>query len=203
MRVKTWRHWSDAFACFDAESREPMGWSVHRFADPANQEELTREEALQAARSLIPVPEDARLTLFQHIEHSPGSNLVLMEWERVFQDHQVEGDYLRILFHPSSRCLVELRKKWRDLALSGHSGRVSREQAIERVLGRMKKLDIHPDMRFVSANKAVVEYKRIRERPGSVDDRLAWIVELVSSQGWVKVHVDASTGKELSIIRSA
>lgn len=76
-------------------------------------------------------------------------------------------------------------------------------EAVKVVTARQRELRIPAAMKPASAEKAIVEYARDRSRPGPVENRVAWIVTLMSSTGFVNVHVDDRTGEVLDVRRSA
>ena len=77
-----------------------------------------------------------------------------------------------------------------------------REQDVVAIVQRERdNLDIDPHMEIATVEKAIVEYTPDRSRPGVVEDRIAWIVDLASSQGLARVHVDDRTGQVLEVLR--
>ncbi|MCK4341231.1 MAG: PepSY domain-containing protein [Phycisphaerae bacterium] len=80
---------------------------------------------------------------------------------------------------------------------------MTEDEAIAVVRRERAQLDIDPDMEVASAEQAIVEYMKDRTRPGVVEDRVAWIVELSSNEGFVLVHVDDQTGEILEVLRTA
>jgi len=117
VRIHTWRHWSDARVAFDADTGEVMAYSILRYADPLNDEEMTREEALAAASEAIQVPDDAVLKTFYHFEYGKNRKLARLEWKRIYQGLRVDGDTLRVTLHPKTHRIVEYFRKWRKLNL--------------------------------------------------------------------------------------
>ncbi len=80
---------------------------------------------------------------------------------------------------------------------------MTEQEAIRTVEARRRELRISPGMRMTSAEKSIVEFIKDRGRPGAVEDRVAWIVTLTSSLGFVCVHVEDRSGEVLEVIRSA
>jgi hypothetical protein len=76
-------------------------------------------------------------------------------------------------------------------------------EAVKLVLAKRRELRIPAAMQPASAEKSIVEYAKDRSRPGPVENRIAWIVTLLSSTGYVNVHVDDRTGEVLDVRRSA
>lgn len=76
-------------------------------------------------------------------------------------------------------------------------------EAINVVTTRQRELQIPAAMKPASAEKAIVEYSKDRSRPGPIENRVAWIVTLMSSTGFVNVQVDDRTGQVLDVRRSA
>jgi hypothetical protein len=76
-------------------------------------------------------------------------------------------------------------------------------EAIQLVESQQRGLDIDFQMELSSAERTIVEYTKNRDQPGLVEDRIAWIVVLSCSWGFVEVHVDDKTGNILSVKRSA
>lgn len=77
------------------------------------------------------------------------------------------------------------------------------QEALSLVDGRRRELRIAPDFKPVSAEKSIVEYTKNRQKPGPVENRIAWVVTLGSSLGFVQVHVEDRSGEVLEVIRSA
>ena len=80
---------------------------------------------------------------------------------------------------------------------------MTEEEAIRVVQSRRRELDIDPAMQIDGAEKAIVEYLANPDEPGEPEDRLAWIVSLSCSWGFVEVDVDDATGEVLTVRRSA
>ena len=80
---------------------------------------------------------------------------------------------------------------------------MTKQQAIAVVQRERFHLGLPPSMKMMSAEKAIVEHTRDRSRPGLVEDRIAWIVQLASSEGVAQVRVDDGTGEVLEVLRSA
>jgi len=117
VRVRTWRHWSDAAVHLDADNGELLYRCVDRLSDPPTSAEMTREEAEQAAASLVEIPRNARLASFRHEPFAPERKMVRLEWEHVHDGVRVEGDYLRVVIHPETHRLVSVARKWRPVRL--------------------------------------------------------------------------------------
>lgn len=78
---------------------------------------------------------------------------------------------------------------------------MSEPQVVAIVQRERGNLDIDPDMEIATVEKAIVEYTPDRSRPGVVEHRIAWIVDLASSGGMARVHVDDRTGEVLEVLR--
>ena len=117
VRVHISRHWSDARVKLDGDTGDMLGYSVDRYSDPPTRTELTGEQALALAASLISIPPDAVLDSFQHVEWAPRRWLVEIQWKRIHQGLRVDGDSIRVVIHPDTRRLVELEWFWRTLRL--------------------------------------------------------------------------------------
>ena len=116
VRVRTWRHWSDAAVHFDADTGEVLHWSVDRLSDPPTNAKLTQEEALRIAAGIIEIPLDAELHRFEHEEFAEGGRHVArIEWKRVHKGLRVDGDYLWVMIHPETHRLVAFGRKWRTM----------------------------------------------------------------------------------------
>jgi hypothetical protein len=124
VRVRTWRHWSDALAKLNADTGEAMGFVVERLADPPTRLELTLEEALAAVAESqwITLPPDAELERFHHFEYAEHRRMALLEWSRVVDGIAVKGDFLRVVIHPVTHRIVEFGVKWRNLSLRPAAG---------------------------------------------------------------------------------
>lgn len=118
VRVHIWGHWSDARVEFDAQSGELMVYSIDRYADPPNQEEIKQEKALAAVKKMIEIPSDALLKNFYHFNFSSQHKLARLEWKRIHQGLLVNGDYLYVSIHPKTLRIVEFACKWRKLRLT-------------------------------------------------------------------------------------
>ncbi|NLX21197.1 MAG: hypothetical protein GXY55_05925 [Phycisphaerae bacterium] len=116
VRVRTWRHWSDARVHLDADGGEVMHRCVDRLAEPPTDARLSQEEALRAAAGAMEIPRDARLSGFGHEPFADGGYQVArLEWEHYIKDVRVDGDYLWVQIHPITRRLVAYGLKWRKL----------------------------------------------------------------------------------------
>ena len=80
---------------------------------------------------------------------------------------------------------------------------MNQHEAIEIVNRQRATLEIGRDMEVSYTERAIVEHMKDRTRPGRVEDRIAWIVELANNAGFVHVHVDDETGDILEVLRSA
>jgi hypothetical protein len=90
VRVRTWRHWSDA--------------RVH----------LESEKAVTATLS---IPKDAKLRVFWHEWFAQDHKVARLEWDHYFRDVRVDGDYLWVQIHPVTKRLVAFGRKWRTVQL--------------------------------------------------------------------------------------
>ena len=116
VRVRTWRHWSDARVHFDADTGEVMLRRVDRLSDPPTEAELTEEEALRIARDLVTIPPDAELISFRHEQFAAGGRKVArLDWFHVSRGMRVNGDYFWVMIHPDTHRLVALARKWRQI----------------------------------------------------------------------------------------
>ena len=75
------------------------------------------------------------------------------------------------------------------------------EQAVAIVRRERKRLGLGWKLQPVVAEKAIVEYTRDRQRPGVIEDRVAWIVELAGGARQARVHVDDRNGEILEVLR--
>ena len=203
VRVHTWRHWSSGLYQYQMDFKELFGWTLDRYADPPTEEEISADQALEAAKTLIDIPEDAQIKNIFHDEFAPRQKLVWLLWKRVYQEMDVHGDFIRIAFHPTGHRLVSYQCKWRPLSVPSDLGDMTREEAEDLVEKKRGKLDIDPEFGIISTKKGIVEYKSNREKPGKCEDRIAWVVQMTGDLGWVEVQVDAIRRKVLDVIRSA
>jgi hypothetical protein len=72
---------------------------------------------------------------------------------------------------------------------------MSAEQAIAVTEAHRPLLEIDPEMSVSSAEREIVWT--------AAGDKIAWIVTLSSSLGFVRVHVEDTTGQVLEVVRSA
>jgi hypothetical protein len=203
VRVQTWKHWSDAMVTLDAASGEILADVIDRFSAPPAQAELGQEEALNIAAGFMNIPAEAHLDKFDHFEFAPGHKLARLEWAHTVQELLVAGDYLEITIHPETRQIVSYDKKWRAVRLTAPVSEITDQQAVEIIERNRERLDIDPELEVESVEKQIVEYSREPEQPGSIQDRIAWVVTLVSDWGWVEVLVDVVEGVVLAVRRSA
>jgi len=119
VRVRTWRHWSDAAVSFDAATGEIMERRIDRYAMPPCREEMTLQDAQAAVRAVVPVPPEAQLESFSHVLYAPFCTVARVQWRHVHQGLSVLGDFLIAMVHPKTRQIVEVRCKWRTVKLSG------------------------------------------------------------------------------------
>lgn len=116
VRVRTWRHWSDAYVHLDAEDGGVLHVSVDRLSAPPTDVELTEAEALAIAARLIDIPADAELVSFRHEEFADGGHRVArLDWRHMHRGLRVDGDYLWVAIHPTTQRLVAMSRKWRTL----------------------------------------------------------------------------------------
>ena len=123
VRVRTWRHWSNARAQFDAATGELLHRRIDRLADPPTAAELSPAEALSVATATGIVPPDARLVTFRHEQFAPGRNVARLEWNHNHAGLPVAGDCLQISIHPETRRIVALTKRWRQVITSSQPAR--------------------------------------------------------------------------------
>jgi hypothetical protein len=76
---------------------------------------------------------------------------------------------------------------------------MTEEQAIATVERRRAELRIARTMKVVSAQRAIVQFKRDRETPGPAEDRVAWIITLVDEGGEMRVDLDDRSGEILLV----
>ncbi len=117
VRVHTWRHWSDAWVHFDADSGEMLYRALDRLAEPPTEAEMTQADALEATARQIHIPKDARLKSFWHEWFAEGCRVARLEWEHWYQELRVDGDYLWVQIHPQTQRVVAFARKWRFVSL--------------------------------------------------------------------------------------
>ena len=203
VRVQTWKHWSDAIVTLDAANGEILADVIDRFSAPPAQMELAQEDALNIVAGFMDIPADAQFEKFDHFEFAPSHKLARLEWVHTVQELPVAGDYLEITIHPESRRIVSHDKKWRSIRLTAPVSEITDKQAVEVIERNRERLDIDPELEVESVEKQIVEYIQEPEQPGPIQDRVAWVVTLVSDWGWVEVHVDIVEGVVLAVKRSA
>ena len=113
VRVKVWRHYSDAMVKIENESGEVVGFSLDKFADPPTPTELNQDQAVALLAQILRLPDGAVLHSFRTMDFAPGRRLPVLEFLHVHQGILVDGDFLRVAFHPDSRRIVEYDRKWR------------------------------------------------------------------------------------------
>jgi len=77
---------------------------------------------------------------------------------------------------------------------------MTEQEAVAVVLRERRQHRIPDTMEVSSAEKAIVESMRDRTRPGLIENRIAWIVELADGTGFVRVHVDDRSGRILEVL---
>jgi hypothetical protein len=117
VRMKIWRHWSDARVTFDADTGELLGYKISRYAEPKTTREITQDEAIAAAQAEVQIPPDAELESFFHFMYAPDCKAARLEWQHVHQGLKVHGDYLYTIVHPETRRVIEYFRKWREVNL--------------------------------------------------------------------------------------
>ena len=113
VRVRTWRHWSDASVHIDAETGGVMHRCVDRLSDPPTDRELTEAQALVIAKKLMTVPPEAVVHSFRHEEFAERRKVARLDWIHVHDGLRVDGDYFWMMIHPETHRLVAFGKKWR------------------------------------------------------------------------------------------
>lgn len=121
VRVRTWRHWSDAALHIDADGGDTLYCRVDRHAYPKSNVELSPEEAVTAVREQTSIPRDAHLADFRQEAIAAEHKLTYVEWVHVHRGLRVESDGLKVHLHPQTRRIVELRRRWRRVRLPGHA----------------------------------------------------------------------------------
>ncbi|MCK4341232.1 MAG: hypothetical protein KAY37_05850 [Phycisphaerae bacterium] len=116
VRVRTWRHWSDATVHFEADTGEVMHRCVDRLSDPPTEDEMMQEEALSVAEGLFDIPPGAELSSFRHEDFAAGGRKVArLDWIHVHQGLRVDGDYFWVMIHPDTERVVAFGHKWRKI----------------------------------------------------------------------------------------
>jgi hypothetical protein len=121
VRVRTWRHWSDASVHVDGQTGEMLYRCVDRLSDPPSQTEMSQSEAERAAARQIAIPPDARLAAFTHETFAEGRRVARLEWQHVHDGLRVDGDHLWVLLHPQTGQLIAYSRKWRPVTLGAES----------------------------------------------------------------------------------
>jgi hypothetical protein len=118
VRVHVWRLWSLARVEIDAESGALMSWAVPGYAEPENEMELTKEEALADVAKAIELPLGAELQSFYHHPYAVGRKIARLQWRHMHQGLRVDGDYLSVVIHPQTKRIIEWACKWRVVRLA-------------------------------------------------------------------------------------
>jgi hypothetical protein len=79
---------------------------------------------------------------------------------------------------------------------------MNQQQAVAVVKAKRAELEIDPEMRTVSTEKAIVLAHRGEEGSQPGMDRVAWIVTLSCRWGQVRVDVDDASGAVLAVART-
>ena len=117
VRVRTWRHWSNAHVYIDADTGQVIGYSIPRYARPATDAEMSRDDAIAAASAVVDVPPDAELQSFYHVQYRPRTKAARLEWQHVHQGMRVDGDSFWVVVHPETRRVIEYFRKWREVSI--------------------------------------------------------------------------------------
>lgn len=117
VRVRTWRHWSDASVHLDADTGEVAYRCVDRLADPETTVELTQQEAEKIAAGLVTLPPDAQVASFWHEEFAENRTVARLEWTHIHDGMRVDGDYFWVMIQPETHRLVAFGRKWRTVQL--------------------------------------------------------------------------------------
>lgn len=117
VRVRVWRHWSDARVEHDEERGDTLRWTLDRLVEPASEQEMELEDAVRAAQECIKLPEDAELDAFFHFQLARNTKVACLRLKRVVDGMRVDGDCLELYIHPQTRRVIDFFRKWRDLDL--------------------------------------------------------------------------------------
>lgn len=117
VQVHTFRKWSDAHVKLDAQTGEPLTYSIDRLSDPPTSVQLTEEDALKLLARSFNIPPDAELASLRHFEFAQGRHMIEMVWNHVYQGLRVDGDRLRVVMHPETGRVVAWERYWREVQL--------------------------------------------------------------------------------------
>ncbi len=80
---------------------------------------------------------------------------------------------------------------------------MTKQEVVAIVERERERLAVDPQAEVSSVGKALVARKAEPARRGGGEHRVAWVVELSSGLGYVRVHVDDQTGDVLDVVRSS
>jgi hypothetical protein len=118
VRIRIWRHWSDAWVQLEADQGALMGWRIDRYADPPTDTEMTQEDIQALAQTAIEIPHGAEVESFSHYDFAPGWRVTRIQWRHMHDGLRVEGDYLWVVIHPQTKRIIEWACKWRAVRVS-------------------------------------------------------------------------------------
>lgn len=201
VRVKTWRHWSDATVSFDREGGTFTGDCIDRLAEPATTESLGAEATEAAIRSRVTLPDGAVFASYRPDQIGEGHHVDIGIFDRDYGGYPVDGDFIEVALHPETGVIVRYDHQWRHMTAGAGAPRITEDAAVAFVEDNRETLGIDEDLEFDEADlRWVNARKRKLFRRAST---LAWCLTFSADWGYVIAQVDAATGRVVYIKRSA
>ncbi|MFC1706001.1 hypothetical protein ACFL59_04155 [Planctomycetota bacterium] len=111
--VQLWSLETDISVELDADSGDMLAWSDPGGFEPGGEPEVSDEEAIEIARSVVDVPPDATLLAVEEDDFGDTPR-VIVAWAHKHHDIPVEGDGISVFLNGVTGRVMSVFRKWRD-----------------------------------------------------------------------------------------
>jgi hypothetical protein len=199
VRVRTFRHWSDARIAFDGATGEVLSDTVDRLAMPVDGATgLGADAALAAASRELAIPPDAHMEGMQMEERAEGAPTWVARWSHVRDGIMVEGDWIEAEIQPQTGKLVGFQRFWRSADEVATQPAIAAERAVRIVQSARGSLHLGRSHGDPATELMILPFRQRPGVPGPVRVRLAWSVVWSCAH---TVYVDAVRGAILHVAR--
>lgn len=99
----------------DQDTGENVGWRYPEKRISSKRIEITKEEALEIAKSEIEIPNDAELEFIKMFNRGGIGHTSIVKWKHLVQGIEVENDYIIVKINPETRDVISVIKNWSEI----------------------------------------------------------------------------------------
>jgi len=97
---------------FDEKTEEIIGWRYPNRSISSKVVKITKDEALDIAKSEVEIPNDAVFDTIDLLDRGSAGFIYFVKWNHYIDDIPVEGDFLSVKINPETKEVISVTKNW-------------------------------------------------------------------------------------------